>query len=428
MKHKKKFTYHFYIAAALAAAAYIFIYAAIGQGIFSHSLYDSYTRQAAAWWNGSAGLPGDVSWLEIAAYNGRYFVSFPPFPSVIQFIMLPLFGMEIPDSLLNSLFGLGSFVLIYMFLMKRGFSGFAASVFAVLMTAGSNLLYLSAVGWVWYSAQTQGFFFSVLAVYLIFSKKPYAWYFSFLSLGIAFACRPFQLVYAPLLLYMLYEKSGGEKSFIKTVAGCIKYTLPLIFTGVCVAAYNYIRFGDIFEFGHNYLPEFQDIPQFSFSYIPGNFLEILKLPEILNGSFEWPRYNGTLFFLVNPVFIALAVSLVRKFGKRQAVYFLCFAVHFVLLLTHKTMGGWQFGARYLVDLIPFMLIAFEGDESYKTLPPKRKSEISVYSIRESGLFVSPAKANVLPTALAVIGIAINIWGAVWLYTQININTGGLNVS
>jgi hypothetical protein len=265
----------------------------------------------------------------------------------------------------------------------------------VLLTIGSNLFYLSATGWVWFSAQTQAFFFSVLAVYLMYSKKKIAWYFSFACLGIAFACRPFQLAYAPLLLYMLYKNTDSGKGFIRTLAGCVKYVLPLVFVGILTAAYNYVRFGDIFEFGHNYLPEFEQSDQFSFAYVPGNFLEVLKLPG--GEALFWPRFNGTLFFLVNPVFIALAVSLTRKFREKEAVYFLCFIAHFVLLLTHRTMGGWQFGCRYLVDMIPFMLVIFEGDGTYK------KPEAD--------------RAAVLPAVLAILGIVINFWGAVWYYTQ-----------
>ena len=32
------------------------------------------------------------------------------------------------------------------------------------------------------------------------------------------------------------------------------------------------------------------------------------------------------------------------------------ALHILLLLMHKTLGGWQFGARYLCDVIPMMLL------------------------------------------------------------------------
>ncbi len=409
MEYKARLTYHVFIAAAILIAAYIFAYSAIGQDVFSHSDYDSYTRQAAAWWHGSAQLPPPYetdaalkefraeTWLEIAEYNGKHFVSFPPFPSVVQFMLYPMFGMGVPDNLVNTLFGLGSLILIYCFLIRRGFEGFSASAFALLMTLGSNLFYISVTGWVWFSAQTQSFFFSALAVYLIYSKNKGAWYFSFLALGIAVACRPFQLVYAPLMLYILYKNIGGEKGFVRNLLACVKYVVPMAAVGLLIAAYNYSRFGDIFEFGHNFLPEFAREEQFSFSYVPGNFLEVLKLPEIRGGRFEWPMFNGTLFFLVNPVFVALAVSLVRRFDIKQAIYLLCFLAHFVLLLTHRTMGGWQFGSRYLVDLLPFMLVVFADDRSYKTF--------------------GATKAAALPAALAVFGAALNIWGALWYYGQ-----------
>lgn len=391
---QERFTYHFILAAGLLLCAYIIMYRVLGQNPLSHSNYDSYTRQAAAWWRGKAYLPDNVTWLELAEFGGRYYVSFPPFPSIIQFLLFPVFGMNTPDNLINTIFGLGSFVLIYRFMMRRGFDGLYSSLAALLMTIGSNLFYISLTGWVWFSAQTQGFFFSVLAVYLIESRRKTAWYFSFLCLGIAFACRPMNVIYAPLLFYLLYKKNEDD-SKIRTFVRCAKYVLPLAAVGISAAAYNYMRFGNIFEFGHNYLPEFKYAPQFALEYVPGNFMEILKLPGPHNESF-WPEFNGTLFFLVNPAYVLLAVRLVQqRLDNKRILYLICLIVHAVLILSHKTMGGWQFGSRYLVDMLPFMLLII-GDN-----PPKE-------AVRSKAA---------LPAVLAAIGIAVNVWGAAWYYTS-----------
>jgi len=390
---EERFTYHFILAAGLLICAYIIIYRVLGLSILSHSDYDSYTRQAAAWWQGRSDLPGNVTWLELAFFNGRYYVSFPPFPSVIQFLLIPFFGTETPDNLINTLFGFFSFVLIYRFMMRRGFGGLYSSLTALLFTMGSNLFYMSVTGWVWFSAQTQGFFFAALAVYLSDSGRKSAWYFSFLCLGFAFACRPMYIVYAPLLLVLIYHKiyDGGR---IRTLVRCAKYALPLAAAGIAAAVYNISRFGNPFEFGHNYLPEFLYAPQFSLKYVPGNFLEILKLP---GGKGFWPAYNGTLFFLVNPAFVLLAVRLFeRRLDGGRVLYLACALTHLVLILSHKTMGGWQFGCRYLVDLLPFSLLIIGG---------RPKTEL-------------PPKSAALPAALAAFGIAVNIWGAVWYYPQI----------
>lgn len=392
----KRFTYHIIPALAALVCAYIILYGVIGQGPFSHGTYDSYTRQALAWWQGSMSLPENVSWLELAFYNGQYYVSFPPFPSVVMALLTPIFGLNTPDNLVNILFGIGTFLLIYRYLMRHEYGGFYASIFALLMTLGSNLLYLSATGWVWFSAQTQGFFFSVLALYLLLSDKKYAWALSFLSLGIAMACRPFQVIYVPVLLYLLYQKMEG-KGFFRKLLRCTPYMLPLLFVGLCMGAYNFARFGDFFEFGHNYLPEFAYDPQFSLSYVPGNIAEIFKLPGADIEGF-WPEFNGTLFFLVNPVYILLFVCLVRKMSAKRWIWLTCFLVHLLVTLCHKTMGGWQFGCRYLVDMLPFMLVVFEDERVYRT------DRITGYAG--------------LPAILLAAGAVINVWGAMWYYSMI----------
>ena len=381
---RERFTNHFIIAAALLVCAYIVLYGVMGQGVLSHSNYDSYTRQAQSWWE------------ELAEYNGHYYVSFPPFPSVVQFLLYPFFGLNTPDNLVNTLFGLGAFVIVYRLLMRKGVNGLNASVIALLFILGSNLFYLSVTGWVWFSAQTQGFFFTTLAIYLMDSHRRAAWVFSFLCLGIAFACRPFNVVYAPLLLYMLYQRINDGRGFWTTIVRCLPYVLPLAAMGLGVATYNYARFGSLFEFGHNYLPEFQAENQFGLRYILPNLLEVLKLP----GSADtfWPQYNGTLFFLVNPAYVLVAVSLLRgRFDAKKLIYVICLLIHIVVTLAHRTMGGWQFGSRYLVDMLPFMLVFIGDDPVYKGNISRRGSAA-------------------LPLALAVIGIAVNVWGAIWFYT------------
>lgn len=408
-KTKPRFTYHVIPALTALVCAYVLIYGLTGQGVFSHSQYDSYTLQAYAWRMGRLSLPetippysvfpkgvssADISHLEIALYNGQRFISFPPFPSVVMLLLYPIFGLNTPDNLVNTLFGIGTFILVYRYLMKREYGGFYAALFALLMTLGSNLLFISATGWVWFTAQTQSFFFSVLSVYLMQSEKKAAWALSFLSLGFAVGCRPFQLVYAPLLLYELYQKQEKTGLF-RTLLKCVPYTLPLIITGLYFGVYNYLRFDHFFEFGHNYLPEFAADPQFSLSYVPGNIMEILKLPGSQYEGF-WPQFNGTLFFLINPVFILAAVCMIRKMNVRRWIWFACFIVHFLALLCHKTMGGWHFGCRSVLDLMPFMLLVFGEERVYRT------NRITGYTV--------------LPAALLVIGAAINLWGSIWFYT------------
>jgi len=164
------------------------------------------------------------------------------------------------------------------------------------------------------------------------------------------------------------------------------------------AAYNYIRFDNIFEFGHNYLPEFVEAEygQFNVRYILQNLPNLFRLPYFRDNRLTFPKFNGFAFYIANPIFIVYYIRLVKSLFNKNAsaakkvslvMILACSLVHIVLLLAHKTLGGWQFGIRYFIDLIPFLF----------------------YSISLSDL-----KVNRYEIALFGFGLALNIYGTLWL--------------
>mgnify|MGYP003302259415 CR=1 FL=1 len=56
--------------------------------------YNSYALQADAWRQGRLDLGQNYTWLELAIYEGKYFVSFPPFPSYLLFPLTFLFEVK----------------------------------------------------------------------------------------------------------------------------------------------------------------------------------------------------------------------------------------------------------------------------------------------------------------------------------------------
>lgn len=61
--------------------------------------YRSYALQACAWLNGRLDLGKDYPWLELAIYEGKYYVSFPPFPSLVLLPFAAVWGGEYARSL-----------------------------------------------------------------------------------------------------------------------------------------------------------------------------------------------------------------------------------------------------------------------------------------------------------------------------------------
>ncbi|MDO4357662.1 MAG: hypothetical protein Q4E13_14265 [Clostridia bacterium] len=185
-----------------------------------------------------------------------------------------------------------------------------------------------------------------------------------LCIALAVGCRPFQAIYVPFVLYRLYLwcRRSGQKPF-HTLLAMVPYVILPGLVAVAYGAYNYVRFDNIFEFGHNYLPEFstQGGVQFSLAHWPGNLQNILRLPYFEENRLIFPIFFGFAFYLCNPLFVMALLELVRRIRRRKltagdAILLVSALIHFNLLLLHRTFGGWQFGTRYLIDLLPAIAV------------------------------------------------------------------------
>lgn len=352
------------------------------EGVLSPTFYNTYTRQAMAWRDGLLHLPEDVPYLELAVYNGEYYVSFPPVPSVVELPLTLIFGMDTPDHLLMLFYITVSCEALYFAFKKRGITRLSSALFAFFLCFGCCILPLCIDGAVWYHAQMLALLcMSLCLFFFVYDRPTPALIFYALSVG----CRPFNAVYGVVfgVIYLMkLIKSGTEFRKI-----CLKL-LPGICAGLLIAAlygtYNYVRFGNIFEFGHNYLPEFstQGGIQFSLDHVAGNAKRFIRgLPFTTVGDIRYLNLEqfGFSVFIACP---ALTVMLVRavadairkKFTVAKGLILAGFAVQLFLLLLHRTFGGFQFGARYACDLLmyPAAYLCCSAVSEKDALPGQKK--------------------------------------------------------
>ena len=153
---------------------------------------------------------------------------------------------------------------------------------------------------------------------------------------------------------------------------------------------NYFRFGNPLEFGHNYLPEFVRAPlgQFSLSYVADHLKMLVHLPSVdsSRGNLIFSHVETNAFFLICPLSVSFLIALTQGICRtiRHALKHdrndretnphkdrrdhptedllllilipLLLLAHVFLLCMHRTLGGFQFGNRYFVDLMPFLLL------------------------------------------------------------------------
>ncbi len=376
---------------------FIFLDDIIDKSIIGNTSYNSYELQARAWLNGKTYLDQNYQHLELAIYNGKYFVSFPPLPSVV---LLPfaLIFKSIPANFIIFIIFVTEFVVIYKILKRYKNNDFIAIMLALGFTVGTNLLSLSIDSGVWFLAQVLNNLLCILAVDAFLRDKKTLVY---LFLALAVGCRPFSAIYM-VMFFIYYIRRDKDKKIFKRIIDNIKPVIPAIIVAIIYMAYNYIRFDNPLEFGHNYLPEFINAKygQFSIHYLLPN-LKILLFNQIhvwkdLKLGYDIP-FN---FIIANPVIILYTYRSIKNIIKTKtinilrAMIFISIFINIIAICMHRTLGAWQFGARYTCDILPFIFLAIINYKGNKNKPIKLdKFEISCI----------------------IFGIMLNIFGVIIMY-------------
>ena len=346
---------------ALMLLGYIFIHMLFGGTLLSYNCWDSYSLQAMSWLSGRLDMGKNYEWLELAVYNGKYYLSFPPLPSVVMLPFVLLFGERTPSNLVSALYGIFTAMIAYKILKKAGMKRGGAVFFAIAYVWGSNMLWLSTSGGVWFLAQGLNMLLLTACVYFAQQKMRVA---AYAMAALAVGCRPFSVcMFLPLMAY--FYTADKDRPRADRIGGQIRSLIIPAFIALCYMLYNYVRFGNVLEFGHNYLPEFTESEkgQFSLSYILPNLYNLLLRPVTLRAdlTLEYPLFDGFMFYIANPMFLIWFAAVVKDvLQKRLDAVRLCIVIavlaELLLLCAHKTLGGWQFGARYTVDMLPMALM------------------------------------------------------------------------
>jgi len=349
--------------------------------------------------------------FDLINYQDSWYVANAPMPAVLLMPLTYIFGNELSDILFTVCIGILNIVLLHRILRLIAKKWEIENVsllnwITVLFAFGTPHLYLSTLGNVWFTSQIVQMLFILLFIYSTVANKS-----SLLSgflLGCAVLARPTALFAAPF--FMLY-RFANKKQWIPFI-GMIIGTIGLL----CL--YNYGRFGNPFDFGYAFLNGSSDIV--SASQLYGNFhpfflkcnsfTMFIGLPSLFNKiapGFQsacshlisdgvLPRNSlldvnpiGMSIFITTPPLLWVGMAIRRS---NQLVYSSWVALICTLLpilLFHNT-GSAQFGYRYILDCLPFMIILLLFGLSHSS-----RTRLWQFAI--------------------LMAIGINIWG--WVYMK-----------
>ncbi len=338
-----------------------------GYGPLKQNVYNSYALQADSWRQGRLDLGQDYPYLELAVYNGKYYVSFPPFPSYILFPLTFIFGSNTPDALLMWFISLLSAGYLYRLALQFRLSEPLSALTTLTVILGSNATFNMLNPGAWFFAQNLCFLLAVMTIYYAGNGKGgWALFFWACSVG----CRPMQIFFLPVVLLILYiveKKKSPELSGKKIVSNKIYWGIPAGCVALTYMVLNYLRFGSIIEFGHNYLPEFirAEHGQFSVKYMSENLKSLLHFFQFdESGKIVIDHFGNLSFMLASPCVIFAILTLLAGILKKeyrivifQSGIIACAIAYLAVTIMHKTMGGWHFGNRYANDILPWIYLA-----------------------------------------------------------------------
>lgn len=346
---------------------------------------------------GQLHLEENLSWIEQALYQGRYYIVPPPMPAILMLPVIAVSGLDTNQTIISYFFGALNVSLAFWTARCVTKSVKVQIWSAVMFGFGTIHWWVAANGGVWMFSHTISVTFLFIGIILCFKKAFPLW--PGLSLGAAYWTRLPTILSFPFFMAMYvdewYQKEGS-KSFIR------RFKLkPLIIMGSGAALfvvfnmiYNYARFDTIFDRSYYLIPGILDEVWFQkgifdVSYIPRHLKIIfLKLPNF-SSEFPYvtPSWHGLAIWITTPAFIFAFFAGIRN---RIAIgCWISIALIAFIDFCHGTWGFTQFGYRFAIDFYPLLfLLTVKGIGD----------RIRWYHI-----------------TLIVIGILVNLWGVVWIY-------------
>lgn len=357
---------------------------------FPVTIYNYFSYLSEAFLHGSLAFISSPPFLhDLTTVNGKIYMYWGPSPVLLIALFVAIFGLKVSDALYTAIIGSFSPLLLYILLNQlekirlfqekvRLFqiTNFQKTILCLFFVFGTVHFYLSVFGTVWFTSQIVSIFYLLLGLVLIVmyskSRNKFSLIFSSLFFALAVNTRSTLIFYLPLFLcFLTFAHLGNKYSIRKIIASVSIFLLIGIFILILNLLYNFFRFGSIFESGYTYqhyaahfAQDKQMYGYFNSAYIPKNFYYMfLNLPSV---SKDFPYFTfdeeGNSVLFTSPFLLLALLIFKRKYWLNNRMKFInlsCLfgasAIIFILLNFWGT--GWvQFGYRYFLDVIPFLII------------------------------------------------------------------------
>lgn len=368
------------------------IFMVIGYNITFMSPYTHFAWLAESFMRGQLDIPReyllDSAFLDISFFNGKYYWPLGLTPALLLVPIVPILGTVVSQAVLQIVLVFAALFFAYRLGVRRGLSVQTAQWLAVGFVFASVVSGVVLVNSPWHVANMTAMVFLLFALHEYSGKdRPY-----FTGAFVALAMLARTTAGFGSLFFGVVELLS-DRPFKERLRRIVLFGVPMVMALLLIGGYNFARFGNAFETGHAYhylgpgdiKDRFEALGMFDMRNIPRNIsYYFIKLPELKNGlPIVDPR--GVSVILLSPLFLWLVFA--RKRSKEfigSAIVTLSLAPVFLM---YFTTGFWQFGPRYLLDILPFWFLVLLMVFSEREFRSLHKSVIVASAFLNIALYV-----------------------------------------
>ncbi|MFI5322157.1 MAG: hypothetical protein ACHQ6U_01200 [Thermodesulfobacteriota bacterium] len=326
--------------------------------------FNSFVRLADAFLHGRIYLMQKVSWLELAPFEGKYYIIPPPLPAILILPVVAIFGLSANQTLISIFFGALNVSLA--FLAARALSrNRSVQIWTAFMFGfGTIHWWIATAGGVWTFSHTVSA--TMLFTAIILTLYKYRPFITGVSLGASYWSRLPTILSFPFFIAMYSGERITEeenRSIFKRIN-----VKPVLWLGAGAgifillnAIYNLLRFNTPFDISYYLIPGILDEPWyrsgiFDITYIPRHLKVIFAGFPRFTDEFPYvtPSWNGMAIWITTPAFLYSFFAGIRN---RLAIgCWLSIILIAYVSFCHGTWGFAQFGYRFAMDFYPFLFL------------------------------------------------------------------------
>jgi len=325
--------------------------------------WDQFVRLSDAFLHGRLYIVNAPSWLELARYGEKGFVINPPAPTLFVIPWVAIWGLSTNQVIISMLVGAVAVGFFWVAATQLGWSLQFRVAMTVLVAFGTNFWWVTTEGSVWMLAHVSAVFF-LMAALVETTGKNRPWLVALL-VGLAGLSRLPVFLTFPFFAYTVSRGVSARRDIIRRLA---IFGVALAVMGGLYLLYTYGEYGTInlgYERGQFVSGPWYSRGLFSIHYIPRQIYAILfYVPEKIDKfPFFKPSDLGLGLFFTTP---ALLYMFRARLNERLALAALGgLLLTSIPILTYAVEGWAQFGYRYSLDVLPFMVLLVASGMRYR---------------------------------------------------------------